>query len=245
MTPAETLQVIVDALGALLIPLVLFFLGQWFIRSKERSDSALREAGQLAAFLEHLASESRERRRLALLALTHMRNARLFPDQLLQAVQSIAARDDPEIAALANLALGRTSPRKNLTPEEHSLLFELLLPMKLHFDRTRHAFQAWVQTKATKPNLEIEDAIKDSNSVIRSILTNKWHLIPADLQVDALHLIGHYDAWLVEYDRVRPGGIRNPDVPYVFVGPRGSPFPVDAEKHFLEKYATMASESDA
>jgi hypothetical protein len=57
MTRPESLKLIVDALGALLIPVVLFFLGRWFIRSKERSDSALRDAEQLEAFLEHLSSE--------------------------------------------------------------------------------------------------------------------------------------------------------------------------------------------
>ena len=243
MTLAESLKLIVDGLGALLIPVVLFFLGQWFIRSKERSDSALRDAGQLEAFLEHLSSASRERRKLALLALTHMHYAGLFPEALLQAVESIAALDDPEIAAAARLALGRTRPQGNLSSDDRDLFVELLLPMKVHFDRSRQAFQAWVQNRPTKPNLEIEDAIKASNSVIRSILTNKWHLIPIDLQGDALRLIEHYDAWLAEYDRVRPGGVRDPNVPYVFVGPQGFPFPVEAEKRFLERYARMATES--
>ena len=209
MTLNEILTLIVDAIGALLVPIVLFFLGQWFLQSKERNDQALRDADQLATFLEHLSSESRERRKLALLALTHMRNADLFPKTLLQTVESIAAQDDPEIAAVARLALGSTKPQDNLSTDERALLFELLLPMKIHFDRTLKAFRFWVQNSRSKPNIDIENAIKASNSVIRSILVTKWHLIPTDLQDDALKLIEHYEAWLAEYDRLRPDGIRD------------------------------------
>ena len=244
MTLIEGLNLLVDALSALLIPVVLFFLGQWYLRSKERNETALRDAEQLRAFLEHLSSDSKERRKLALLALTHMQNGGLFPMALLQAVESIAALDDPEIAAVARLALGRTRPQENLSPDERALLFELLLPLKVHFERSRLAFKAWVQNPPTRPNIEIEDAIKASNSVIHKILTTKWHLIPADFQEDALRLIEHYDAWSAEYDRLRPGGVRDPNVPYVFVGPQGFPFPAKAEQHFLEKYEKMTAVSD-
>jgi hypothetical protein len=245
MTLGDNIKLIIDALGALLIPVVLLFLGQWFIRSKERSDSAIRDAAQLETFLEHLSSENRKRCKLALLALTYMRNARKFPPELLQAVESIAALDDPEIAAAANLALGRTLPQDGLGSDDRALLFELLLPIKVHFDRTRQAFTAWVENKPTKPNIEIEDAIKASNSVIRNILTNKWHLLPADLQKDAMRLIEHYDAWQEEYDRLRPGGVRDPNVPYVFAGPKGVPFPADAEQHFIDRYKKMAAKGDS
>src|SRR5262249_44389819 len=118
MTAAERLKLVVDALGSLLVPLVLFVLGQLFLRSKERSDGARQDALHLASFLEHLSSDNKERRKLALLALTHMRDARLFPEVLFQAVQSIAVRDDPEVSAVARLALGTTQPQKNLSPED-------------------------------------------------------------------------------------------------------------------------------
>lgn len=147
-------KLIVDALGALLIPIVLLFLGQWFIRSKEQSEIARRDAEQLAIFLEHLSSESRERRKLALLALTHMNNAGLFPAVLLQSVESIAARDDLEVAAVARLALGRERPNEGLNPDERALVLELLLPMKVHFDRTRQAFEFWVKEQSITPNVE-------------------------------------------------------------------------------------------
>jgi len=239
MTLIESLNLVIDAMSALLIPFVLFFLGQWYLRSKDRSDSARRDAAQLAAYIEHLSSKSSERRKLALLALAHMQNADLFPKALLQSVESIAARDDPEIAAAARLALGKPRPQENIRPEDRMLLIELLLPLKVHFDRSRQAFQLWVQNPPAKPIVVIEDAIKASNSQIRSILTNKWHMIPADLQSDAIQLIQHYDAWTAEYERLRPGGVRDPDVPYVFAGPGGVPFPITAEQRFLARYATL------
>ncbi|MCP4341246.1 MAG: hypothetical protein GY799_20775 [Desulfobulbaceae bacterium] len=234
---------IVDVLEALLIPIVLFLLGQWIIRSKEHTESARRDADQLAVFLEHLSSESKERRKLALLALTHMHNAGLFPDVLLQSVESIAAHDDLEVAAVARLALGRERPHEGLSQDERALVLELLLPMKVHFDRTRQAFQLWVKNRPTSPNVEIEDAIKASNSVICNLLKRKWHIIPTDLQQDAVRLLEHYDAWSAEYERLRPNGVRDPKVPYVFVGPQGYPFPADAEQRFLARYAELASES--
>lgn len=243
MTLAEGLKLTIDALDKLLIPFVLLFLGQWFIRSKERSESALRDADQLEAFLEHLSSENRQRRKLALLALTHVSSAGLFSPALMEAVESIAAMDDPEIAAAANLALGRKLPQSGLSADDRATFVELLLPMKVHFDRTRQAFKEWVSSMPTTPNEKIEDAIKASNSVIRNLLINKWHLIPADLRADALQLIKHYDAWQAEYDRLRPGGVRDPEVPFVFVGPKGVPFPRNAEEDFLSRYEKMAAGS--
>lgn len=81
--------------------------------------------------------------------------------------------------------------------------------------------------------------MKVSNLTIRNLLAAKSYLIPADLQEDASKLVTHYDAWLAEYNHLRPNGVRNPDVPYVFVGPQGFPFPTDAETHFLSRYAKL------
>jgi hypothetical protein len=245
MTLADSLNLLISFLGALLIPVVLFFLGQRFIRAKEQSDSALRDAAQLGVFVEHLAGESKERKKLALLALMHMRNAGLFPEALLQAVESIAAGNDPEIAAAARLALGGTVMRGDLTADQRALLFELLLPMKIHFERSRAAFDRWVQRRPAKPALVIEDAIKASKPVIRNLLEAKWYLVPSDLWGDALLLIEHYDAWAAEYDRLRPGGVRDPKEPYVFVGTKGIPFPVAAQDHFMELYDRLIADDRA
>ena len=233
----------VDALGVILVPVVIFFLGHLFIRSKERSDSARQDATQLAAFLQHLSSESKETRKLALLALTHMRNAGLFPTVLFEAVQSIAARDEPEVAAFARLALGAAQPNEGLNQEDRMFLLEVLLPMKVHFDRTHRAFEQWIErspSRSKKPNLEIEDAILASNTAIRTLLRTKWHLIPTELQEDATKLLQHYDAWVTEYHRLRPGGVRDETVPYVFVAQQGFPFPTDAEAHFMSRYSALA-----
>jgi hypothetical protein len=238
----ENLQLFVNALGAVLIPIVLFILGQWFVRSKERSDRTRQDADQLAAFLEHLSSENMERRKLALLALTYLRNAGHFPDVLLQAVESISKGDDLEVAAAARFALGEAAGFVGLDSEKRSLVLELLLPMKVHFERTRDAFRRWTDNPPPTPNLVIEDAIMESNSTIRDLLKAKWYMIPAELQDDALLLIQHYDAWMDEYERLRPDGIRNPDVPYVFVGPQGTPFPREAERNFMLRYEELTGE---
>jgi hypothetical protein len=48
--------------------------------------------------------------------------------------------------------------------------------------------------------------------------------------------VEHYDRWLEEYARVRDE--QNPDLdsPFVFAGPKGFPFPTDAEMHFHEAF---------
>jgi hypothetical protein len=244
MTTPETIKLVVDGLGALLIPVVLFVLGQWFLRSKERSDRAREDATQMAVFVEHLSSESKARRKLALLALNHMRHSDLFPQILYEAVESIAARDEPDVAAYAELALGTAGSLRHLTGDQRALLLELLMPVKVHFERSRRAFQYWADNRPTKPNVEIEDSIKVSNSIIRTLLRSNWDLIPHDLEPDARRLVEHYDAWEAEYHRVRPKGIRDPNIPYVWAGPQGFPFPRDSERRFLERYATtLAADS--
>jgi hypothetical protein len=230
----DVLKLVVEATGAILIPVVLLIVGQWFTRQKERSDKAQREADLLAHFLDHLSSENADKRKLALLILKHLQDANRFPAPLLEAVQSIAATDNPSVAAAARIALGEVATAKNFT-----LLSELLLPMKVHFDRTRDLFKQWVSKPASKPNEQLEEFIKQSNMFIRNLLMEKGHLVPGNLQPDALKLIEHYEAWLREYDRVRPGGVRDPNVPWVFVGPQGVPFPIESEKRFMELYEEL------
>ena len=242
MSP-DSIELVLEAVGALLVPFFLLVLGQWFIRSKERSDAARHDAASVASFLEHLSSRNKARRKLSLLALAHMRDANLLPRELFQSIESIASVDDPEVAAFAQVALGSTRLRQDLSQAERTLLLELLLPVKIHLERTRSAFKDWMDLEYKTPNVEMEKLIKASNSVISSLLRSKWHLIPRDLQPDALQLLEHYDAWLAEYNRLRPNGVRDPNTPYVFVGPQGFPFPGKAEERFLSRYAVLAGEA--
>ena len=225
-----------------LVPVLLFFLGQRYIKSKERADIARQNAASLASFLEHLSSDNKQTRKLSLLALAHMRDGDAFPKVLFQSVESIASVDDPEVAAYAEVALGNTHLRAGLDQAQRTLLLELLLPIKIHLERSRTAFERWTEVAYGKPNLEMEDAIKASNGAISSLLRSRWHLVPRDLQADAVQLLEHYDAWLAEYDRLRPDGVRDLKVPYVFVGPQGFPFPREAEQHFLSRYEALAGE---
>lgn len=235
----DTLNV-VDTIGAILIPIILLFLGQWFIRQKKKSDKAKSEAEQLAAFLKHLASENDEEKKLALLALKHLHDAKKFPTTLLDAVRSITESNNPSIAAFAYIALGEPVGEA----KDVLLLSEVLLPMKLNFERTRSAFDLWLRIPASKPNERLEDAIKESNTIIRDLLVSKWHLIPNNYHKDALKLIEHYNAWLAEYDRVRPGGVRNPKELYVFVGTKGVPFPSKSERRFMNLYEDLKGKTE-
>lgn len=112
---------------------------------------------------------------------------------------------------------------------------ELLGPMYMQLDRSKRAFNRW---KAR--NVYIETVImKEGNTTIRNLLLQKGHLIPPELLDHAGKLVEHYDRWLEEFDAVRGG--ENPDLgaPYVFVGPKGFPFPVEAERAFRAKFDEM------
>jgi hypothetical protein len=76
----------------------------------------------------------------------------------------------------------------------------------------------------------------ERNKRMRGLLISKFFLIPTDLREDAEKLVAHFDAWLDEYQAVRPGGVRDKDKPFVFVGPKGMPFPSDSERRVLDRY---------
>ena len=117
---------------------------------------------------------------------------------------------------------------------------ELLGPLYMQFDRTKRAFDRWVQG----PNLYLEaKVIREGNMTIRDLLLTKSSLIPSELRDDAGRLIDHYDRWLEKYEEVR--GKTNPALdqsfsrePFVFVGN----FPRDAEIRFKATYHKMWAE---
>jgi len=115
---------------------------------------------------------------------------------------------------------------------------ELLGPIYVQFDRTNRAFTYW-----NEQNLFLEaKVIMAGNLAIRDLLLSKIHLLPMDLWGDAGKLIEHYDRWLEEFDRLRNS--ENPDLKtkFVFVGPKGFPFPKEAERHFKEKFTLLWAE---
>ena len=115
---------------------------------------------------------------------------------------------------------------------------ELLGPMYMQLDRTERAFRRW---EAHNVFLESK-VIKDGNVIIRDLLLSKSHLIPPDLLQDAGLLVEHFDRWLEEFAKVR--GDKEPDLQqaFVFVGPKGYPFPRASAKKFEARFREVWTE---
>ena len=73
------------------------------------------------------------------------------------------------------------------------------------------------------------------HAVIGLLLTNA-HLIPPELFNDAGRLVEHYDVWLEEFENRRNSENPNLESEFVYAGPKGFPFPRDAEDNFKKKY---------
>lgn len=117
-------------------------------------------------------------------------------------------------------------------------LFELLGPLQMQFERTKHAFNRWDQK-----NLFLEaQVVHEGNKTIRDLLLSKGHLIPPHLMEDACKLIEHYDAWLEAFDRIRNDKEKSNTTSFVFVGPDGYPFPSSAEAKFKAEFRKLQSE---
>ncbi|MCH7801905.1 MAG: hypothetical protein IIC24_10245, partial [Chloroflexi bacterium] len=84
MTFENTLN-LVTAVGAILVPIAVLVIGQLFRSSQERSNRARREVDQLANFIGHLSSDNSTRRKLAYVALKHIREQ----DQVLAALLDV------------------------------------------------------------------------------------------------------------------------------------------------------------
>jgi hypothetical protein len=115
---------------------------------------------------------------------------------------------------------------------------ELLGPLYMQFDRTKRAFHRW-----ESQNLYLaQKVIKDGNQIIRDLLLAKGFLIPPSLRDDAGRLIEHYDCWLEEFEQLRSSQQPDLDSQFVFVGPKGFPFPSDAEVNFRNAFKDMWAE---
>lgn len=111
----------------------------------------------------------------------------------------------------------------------------LLGPVNMLLSRTEIAFK-----RLNAHNTFVEAKIlKESNEKIRDLLLQRSHLIPATLQADANELVAHYDRYLEEFERVRGEGTTSKDEPFVFVGPKGYPFPRAAADRFQAYYGEL------
>lgn len=234
-TTLEITETVIKIIGSILIPVVLFMVGRTFTNQRATADTQQAHISLLSSLADKLASENPKSRIIALHIIGHMRDQGKLPVELIDSIATIATIDDPDVAAAAMIALG-----KDIKITDNLLLSELFAPMKIHFDRTKEAFSGW-----TTFNVSIENKIKESNQTIRDLLINRRQLIPNELKEDASNLIAHYDAWLEEYDRVRPGGIRDKNERYVFVGPQGKGFPSGASDRFNDYYKKLLSKVSA
>ena len=219
--------------AGLLIPLVILIAGSWLTSQQEKVADARMNSDRVAQLLTHLASEDPQERILAVQTLQYHQATHDMPPEIVESLVTVAATDDVEVAAAAIAVLGK---EKQPEIERKRLLLELLGPMMIHLDRTRSYFEVWNDRNTVLAT----GVIHDSNKAVRSLLIDKAELIPQDLVNDAIALVEHYDAWLVEYERVQ----RERDTPYVFVGPKGFPFPKDAEKRFRERYEQLVQISN-
>lgn len=167
---------------------------------------------------------------ISLVFIRHLRKKNAVPQELLDSVSVIAAGDDLDLAGAAGLIVESDKVSDTV------ILYELLAPLKRHFEITKRAFERWHGF-----NESLENEIMKSNKNIRDRLISRWYLIPDGLKNDAQSLISHYDAWLDKYEKVRPNGIRDTNEPFVFVGPEGHGFPDKSEKKFINYYKELSS----
>ena len=115
---------------------------------------------------------------------------------------------------------------------------ELLGPVYMQLDRSHRAFKRW----ETRNDFLEGNVVKEANTQIRDLLLAKGNLLPAHIVEHAGDLIEHYDRWLEEYALKREGPEADVDTSPVYVGPKGYPFPDDADSAFKETFHRMRRE---
>lgn len=114
----------------------------------------------------------------------------------------------------------------------------LLVPLVVQLDRTKDAFARWRDR-----NLPLEElTIRDGNQKARDLLEKHGQLVPTELQEDRRKLVEHYDRWLEEYRKLRQGPDANLQEPFVWVGPKGFPFPTESEARFRVRLEHVKTE---
>jgi Zn-dependent M32 family carboxypeptidase len=122
---------------------------------------------------------------------------------------------------------------KSTREKKEEMLSELIGPVVMHLHRTSRAFNRY---KEKNEFLEAEVLYK-GNLAIRDILLDKGYLLDKKMIKHAIDLIEHYDAWMEEFERHKFDVVE-----FVFAGPRGYPFPRNAEKAFINACESLKSE---
>ncbi|NOU20105.1 MAG: hypothetical protein HOO91_21320 [Bacteroidales bacterium] len=237
MEAKSGIELLINAMAGILVPISIAFVGYWFTRQKEKSDEQKNAIDTFSTYLDALSSDNQQKQKYALIALHYLKLNKKIPKELMDIVDVFASNTNLEVASAAMLV----DMAKDIDKEDLSLLQELLLPVKIHLDRTKNAFRIWISTKDQKPNEKIEEMIYRSNVFIRDLLIEKWYLIPVPLQEDALKLIDHFNDWTEVYFKLRPEGKRIDDPKYVFSENFG--FPQEAERNFIAYYEKIINNS--
>jgi len=111
----------------------------------------------------------------------------------------------------------------------------LLISLVKQLDKTKAAFERYVHSKEPWALR----ALWEGNNAALSLLKARKHLLPDDLRKDADQLIVHYDVWLREYASVVNDKELTTETPFVFAGPKGTPFPVKAEQHLRKRLESI------
>lgn len=112
---------------------------------------------------------------------------------------------------------------------------ELFGPLNFELKRTKKAFHRY---KGENIFLETQ-VLKQGNERIRNLLLNQSYLVPPDLMEDSYKLIEHYDVWLEQFALFRETENPTEVQKFIFAGPKGFPFPKEAEIRFQEKYIEL------
>mgnify|MGYP003575254953 CR=1 FL=1 len=115
-------DIVAKAVGSLLLPVVVFWLGQHYanqqrdIEAQRRQQEAQlanaeRKADRAATFLKHLASENESERILAVKMLEHLSGSGQFPSELLPALIETVNDKKTRVAKAASSALATAVSR--------------------------------------------------------------------------------------------------------------------------------------
>lgn len=136
------------------------------------------------------------------------------------------------VATTVNFVTGLTVNERAAAESEYC---QLLRPLIAELNRSKDAFDRW-----NERNLPLEHVvIRDANISARDLLRTNARFVSSDRAEAARLLIQHYDRWLVEYERIRGGPNPDTTTAFVFVGPEGYPFPVEAAEVFRQRAAEI------
>lgn len=244
-------DIIAKVLGVILVPIVLFLIGEQLEIERQRSleehrrlEEIRQENERLARISTQLTSTNRLERLFALRLLQEYLGAGNFKEEFaykwqdfVYTLQDMVYQDDIKIAKEAySLLVSQGVPMDENIADEREY-FELLKPIIVNFFRSKRAFLEWDSCQET-------EIIRKANQFNKDLLSReKEKLAKMGLAKDADKLIQHYVEWLKEYDRIKreDGNLCRP----IYVGPKGFPFPGASEKALLKKYKELHAKFNA